>query len=47
MRYNSAQGYDVHTDAFHLYAVWRHVLGANDVVDKIDIALGKCKDYSL
>jgi hypothetical protein len=27
---------------FLLLAVWRHVLGTNDVVDGIDIALGKC-----
>lgn len=32
-----------YADAFWLYAVWRHVLGADDVIDKIDIALGKCK----
>jgi len=27
---------------FVAFAVWRHVLGTNDVVDGIDIALGKC-----
>lgn len=27
---------------FWLCAVWRHVLGPNDAVDEIDIALGKC-----
>jgi len=25
-----------------LLAVWRHVLGTNDIVDGLDIALGKC-----
>lgn len=24
------------------FAVWRHVLGSNDAIDGIDIALGKC-----
>jgi len=30
-----------------LFAVWRHVLGTNDVVDGLDIALGKCITLSL
>lgn len=39
-----ANGLCICSDAFRLYAtVWRHVLGPNDIVDKIDIALGKCK----
>lgn len=25
-----------------LFAVWRHFLGANDAIDGVDIALGKC-----
>jgi ER membrane protein complex subunit 1 len=25
------------------YAVWRHVLGKNDVVDQLSLSLGKCK----
>ena len=25
-------------------AVWRHVLGTNDAVDGVDIALGKCNN---
>lgn len=25
-----------------LFADWRHVLGADDAIDGIDIALGKC-----
>ena len=29
---------------FHV-AVWRHVLGSNDTVNELDIALGKCNIY--
>lgn len=30
-----------------LCAVWRHVPGANDAVDAVDIALGKCKNVCI
>ena len=26
-------------------AVWRHVLGTNDAIDGVDIALGKCRNH--
>jgi len=29
---------------FFFLAVWRHVLGANDAIDGIDIAMTKCTD---
>lgn len=28
-------------------AVWRHVLGSNDAIDGLDIALGKCNDANI